>query len=232
MARGSTGRGARSASGAGSRSGTGTGSGPFDSASPRATLRSGRTDPRPQRKGSGSGSAGRGLVPRRAEPAVPQRLWAPWRLEFIQAPKPEGCIFCRFPAEPEAHDRQNLVVHRGARSFAVLNRYPYNSGHLMVVPYAHVADLDALASEEFHDLHEELRLAARVLRATYQPEGINVGMNLGRVAGAGIADHLHYHLVPRWNGDTNFMPVLADTRVIVEHLDGAWQRLRAGFERA
>ena len=167
-----------------------------------------------------------------AEPRVPQRLWAPWRLEFIHAPKPEGCIFCRFPAEPEANDRQNLVVHRGARSFAVLNRYPYNSGHLMVIPYAHVADLDALAPEELHDLHEELRLAARVLRAVYQPEGLNIGMNLGRVAGAGIADHLHYHLVPRWNGDTNFMPVLADTRVLVEHLDGAWQRLRAGFDGA
>jgi ATP adenylyltransferase len=167
-----------------------------------------------------------------AEPRVPQRLWAPWRLEFIHAPKPEGCIFCRFPAEPEANDRRNLIVHRGARSFAVLNRYPYNSGHLMVIPYAHVADLDALAPEELHDLHEELRLAARVLRAVYQPEGLNIGMNLGRVAGAGIADHLHYHLVPRWNGDTNFMPVLADTRVLVEHLDGAWQRLRAGFDGA
>jgi ATP adenylyltransferase len=179
-----------------------------------------RPGARPARSGSRSRSA--------AAPA-PQRLWAPWRLEFIHAPKPEGCIFCRFPAEPEANDRKNLVVHRTARSFAVLNRYPYNSGHLMVIPRGHVADLDALSPEELHDLHEELRRAARVLRAAYRPEGMNIGMNLGRAAGAGIADHLHYHLVPRWAGDTNFMPVLADTRVIVEHLDGTWQRLRAGF---
>ncbi len=161
-----------------------------------------------------------------------QPLWAPWRMEFIRAEKPKGCIFCDFPAAPPSEDRANLLVHRSAHAFTCLNRYPYNSGHLMVIPRAHVADLDALSAEELQDLHEELRLASRVLRATYQPEGLNIGMNLGRVAGAGIADHLHYHLVPRWNGDTNFMPVLAETRVVIEHLDGAWQRLHAGFERA
>jgi len=195
--------------GAGSRSGSGSGS----------RSRSGRS-------GSGSASGAGAQAP-------PARLWAPWRLEFIQAAKPTGCIFCQFAAEEgEASDRKNLIVHRSACSFAVLNRYPYNPGHLMVIPRAHLADLDALSTEEFHDLHEELRLAARVLRAAYQPEGLNLGMNLGRSAGAGIADHLHYHLVPRWGGDTNFMPVLADTRVMVEHLDGAWQKLRDGFERA
>jgi ATP adenylyltransferase len=157
-------------------------------------------------------------------------LWAPWRMEFIEAPKPPGCIFCDFPAEEgEEADRRNLLVHRGERSFTVLNRFPYNSGHVMVVPRAHVAALEALAPEDFADLHAELRRAVEVVRATYRPEGMNVGMNLGRIAGAGIADHLHYHVVPRWGGDTNFMPVLADTKVMVEHLDRSWQKLAAGF---
>ena len=157
-------------------------------------------------------------------------LWAPWRMEFIDAPKPAGCIFCSFPSEEgEAADRRNLVAHRSARSFTLLNRFPYNSGHVMVIPRAHVAELEALDPEDFADLHGELRRAAAVLRRVYRPEGMNVGMNLGRVAGAGIADHLHYHLVPRWGGDTNFMPVLADTKVMIEHLDEAWARLRAGF---
>ena len=160
------------------------------------------------------------------------RLWAPWRLEYILSAKPDGCIFCDFPAEVgEENDRRNLVVHRSSRSFTILNRYPYNSGHVMVIPRPHVEQLEALSREEFADLHEELRLAARVIREVYRPEGLNVGMNLGRIAGAGIDEHLHYHVVPRWGGDTNFMPVLADTRVMVEHLDGAWQKIRAGFEK-
>jgi ATP adenylyltransferase len=154
-------------------------------------------------------------------------------MAFIEAPKPAGCIFCDFPAQDgEEADRRNLLVHRSARAFTALNKYPYNSGHVMVIPRAHVALLEDLSSEEFADLHEELRLAARVVRAVYRPEGLNVGMNLGRIAGAGIADHLHYHVVPRWGGDTNFMPVLADTRVMVEHLDGAWEKLRRGFVAA
>jgi len=159
------------------------------------------------------------------------RLWAPWRLEFILSPKVAGCIFCRFPAEEgEENDRRNLVVHRSQHAFGVLNRYPYNCGHLMVIPRRHAAQLDELSPEEFLALHEELRLAARVVRNVYGPEGLNVGMNLGRIAGAGIADHLHYHVVPRWGGDTNFMPVLAATRVMVEHLEGVWHKVRAGFE--
>jgi ATP adenylyltransferase len=157
-------------------------------------------------------------------------LWAPWRMEFIDAPKKEGCIFCQFPAEQgEEADRRNLVVHRSARSFTILNRFPYNSGHAMVIPRAHVASLDALSPEDYADLGDELRRAVRVIGAVYRPEGFNVGMNLGKVAGAGIADHLHHHVVPRWGGDTNFMPVLADTKVIVEHLEAAWERLRRAF---
>lgn len=157
-------------------------------------------------------------------------LWAPWRIEYILAPKPEGCIFCDFPAAPAADDRANLVVHRSARSFTCLNRYPYNSGHLMVIPREHVSDLQALSPEGWADLQAELRLAVAVLSRAYRPEGMNVGMNLGRPAGAGIDDHLHWHLVPRWTGDNNFMPVLADQRVVVQALDEAWLRLRAAFD--
>ncbi len=160
------------------------------------------------------------------------RLWAPWRMQSIDAPRPEGCIFCLFPAQSgEAADRENLVVHRASRSFTMLNRYPYNSGHVMVVPRAHVARLDELAAEDFSDLQDELRRTLAVLRGAYRPDGLNVGMNLGVVAGAGIADHLHWHVVPRWNGDTSFMPVLADTKVMVEHLEATWERIRTGFGR-
>ncbi|HUK66498.1 MAG TPA: HIT domain-containing protein [Anaeromyxobacteraceae bacterium] len=153
-------------------------------------------------------------------------------MEFIAQGKVEGCIFCRYPAEGEQADRKNLLVHRGEGAFTILNRYPYNSGHVMVVPFAHVARLEALTREDFLRLHEELLLAAKVVRGVYRPDGMNVGMNLGHIAGAGIADHLHYHVVPRWAGDTNFMPVLFDTRVMVEHLDAAFERLRKGFEEA
>lgn len=158
-----------------------------------------------------------------------QPLWAPWRMEFIRSEKPKGCIFCEFTAATPAHDRENLVVHRAAHSFTCLNKYPYNSGHVMVIPRAHVSDLDALSPEQWADLQDELRLAADVVKKVYSPDGLNVGMNLGKAAGAGIADHLHWHVVPRWGGDNNFMPVLADTRVVVEALDDAWRRLSAGF---
>lgn len=156
-------------------------------------------------------------------------LWAPWRMEFIAAEKPEGCIFCRFPSEPEENDRRNLVVHRTPHSFVCLNKFPYTSGHVMVIPRAHGADLTALPSDAFADLNDTLRRTVEVLRATYRPDGMNVGMNLGRAGGAGIVDHLHWHVVPRWLGDNNFMPVLAETRVIVEHLDTTWERIREGF---
>jgi ATP adenylyltransferase len=151
-------------------------------------------------------------------------------MEFIQADKPTGCIFCTFPAEQgEEADRRNLIVHRTSRSFTILNRFPYNNGHVLIVPRTHVARLEDLAAEDFGDLQDELRLAVRVIRSVYAPEGLNVGMNLGKVAGAGIADHLHWHVVPRWGGDTNFMPVLSDTKVMVEHLASSWTRIRDGF---
>jgi ATP adenylyltransferase len=156
-------------------------------------------------------------------------LWAPWRIEYILSEKPDSCIFCDFPAAPEGDDRKNLVVHRSAHAFTCLNRYPYNSGHVMVIPRAHVQELGALSPEAFADLGEELRRAVAALNAALQPQGMNVGMNLGRPAGAGIDEHLHWHVVPRWVGDNNFMPVLADQRVVVEALDATWERLRPAF---
>lgn len=159
-------------------------------------------------------------------------LWAPWRIEFIRSPKPDTCIFCDFPAAPEACDRANLVVHRSTHAFTCMNRYPYNSGHVMVIPRAHVSDLAALPPEAFADLQSELQRAVEAVKRAYRPDGMNVGMNLGRAAGAGIEEHLHWHIVPRWIGDNSFMPILADQRVVVEALDEAWPRLHAAFEPA
>lgn len=157
-------------------------------------------------------------------------LWAPWRMEFLDAKKPAGCIFCLFPAEEGLEaDRRNLIVARTPHSFAILNRYPYNNGHLMVIPRRHTADLGALPDAELDDLHRLLRRSVRVLEDAYHPDGLNLGMNLGKVAGAGIADHLHYHVVPRWGGDTNFMPVLAATKVMVEHLSQSFEKLHVRF---
>jgi ATP adenylyltransferase len=157
-------------------------------------------------------------------------LWAPWRVELIEAAKPEGCIFCNFMAEHgEEADRRNLILTRTGLSFAILNRYPYSNGHLMVVPQRHGGDLGALTPAETADLNQLLQRSVRALEHAYHPQGFNIGMNLGTVAGAGIADHLHYHLVPRWNGDTNFMPVLADTKVMIEHLEASYEKLRKSY---
>jgi len=162
-----------------------------------------------------------------------QQLWAPWRMELIAGEKPKGCIFCLLPAEQgEAADRKNLIVARTAHSFVILNRFPYNNGHLMVVPRHHTSDPAELSGEEYADLNALLLRTLGVLRELYRPEGFNLGMNLGQVAGAGIADHVHYHVVPRWNGDTNFMPVLAQTKVMNEHLERSQERLAAAFDRA
>lgn len=160
-----------------------------------------------------------------------ERLWAPWRLAFIEGEeKPQGCIFCVFPKE--GRDRERLILARSAHAFVILNKFPYNNGHLMVVPNRHVADLAELPDEEFVDVQRALRTSIGVIREVYGPDALNVGMNLGRAAGAGIADHLHWHAVPRWAGDVNFMPVLAETRVIPEHLDATWAKLRPAFDRA
>jgi ATP adenylyltransferase len=154
---------------------------------------------------------------------MPKPLWAPWRLAYVEhADELDRCIFC----EPEPE----LLVHAGERAFAVLNKFPYSSGHLLVAPRRHLADFGQLDDGEALELH---RLAARgvgALRAEYGAEGFNVGWNLGRVAGAGIADHVHLHVVPRWNGDTSFMPVLADVKVLPEHLLETARRLRPHFD--
>ena len=143
-------------------------------------------------------------------------LWAPWRLEYIQAAdEQEGCVFCLAAA---GDDEERLVVHRGRRAFALLNKFPYASGHLMVAPYRHGVELGELDDEEALEIHRLAADALDALRATYRPDGSNLGWNLGRVAGAGIVYHVHLHVVPRWAGDTNFMPVLADVKVISEHL--------------
>lgn len=161
-----------------------------------------------------------------------QPLWAPWRMELFVRPSVDDCIFCRFPAqEGEAADRENLILARTPHSFAILNRYPYNNGHLMVIPRRHTSDFARLEDPELDDLHRLLRRAVRVVEEVYRPGGMNLGMNLGDVAGAGIAEHLHYHLVPRWGGDTNFMPVIAETKVLPEHLAQSWEKLREGFAR-
>jgi ATP adenylyltransferase len=158
------------------------------------------------------------------------RLWAPWRMELIdKGDSQKGCIFCDLPRAKD--DRENLILGRTAHTFAILNRFPYTNGHLMVVPRAHVSDLGALPRGENDELAEKLRVAVRLVGDGYRAHGYNLGMNLGRVAGAGIADHLHWHVVPRWNGDTNFMPVLGDTKVLIEHLLASWDRLRPLFDR-
>ncbi len=158
-----------------------------------------------------------------------EALWAPWRMEYIQREKGTPCIFCDFASAPREAYRAKLVLVVQPHALVCLNRYPFAACHLLVAPRRHVADLGDLAPEEYDALMQLVRLAvARVQRAT-GAEGINVGLNLGRAAGAGIADHLHAHVVPRWTGDTNFMPVVADTRVMPEYLDVSWQRLLSLF---
>ena len=160
-----------------------------------------------------------------------ETLWAPWRMTYIdQVSDPNTrreCIFCR---ALEADDRESLVVHRAPGAVVMLNRYPYNPGHLMVAPRSHGGDLSALDGTELIEVIRELQLATGVLRAALSCDGFNGGWNQGRVAGAGIEEHLHFHLVPRWSGDTNFMPVLADVKVVPEHLDATWEKLAAAFK--
>ena len=156
-----------------------------------------------------------------------ERLWAPWRLQYVGKERAPGCIFCDKPVAGD--DRAHYIVHRGAHAFVILNAFPYNNGHIMVAPYAHIADLEALPTDTSHEMMDLAQLATRALRRTFSPDGVNVGFNLGAAAGAGIADHLHMHLVPRWVGDTNFMPVIGDTRVIPESLDQTFEKLSAAF---
>ena len=155
------------------------------------------------------------------------RLWAPWRLEYIQGPEADGCIFC-IDAD-RANDRERLIVVRGESCYVMMNRYPYTNGHLMVSPYRHLADPAYLDSAEIQELHRLMVLSQGVLRDVCCAEGFNVGWNFGQAAGAGITAHIHMHIVPRWVGDNNFMPILADTRVIPQHIEKTYTLLVNAF---
>jgi ATP adenylyltransferase len=158
---------------------------------------------------------------------MPKPLWAPWRLEYVaQADELPGCPLC---AEAAGEVDDSLVVHRGTHAFALLNKYPYSSGHLMLAPYAHVGGLEELGDEPALELHRLSVQALDALRSLYRPAGFNLGWNIGRAAGAGIPGHAHMHVVPRWAGDTSFMPVLGDIKVIPEHLHETRDRLRAAW---
>ena len=163
-----------------------------------------------------------------------ERIWSPWRMAYIQAAKEQGddggCIFCDLPAEGD--DKRTMILARGELAFVTVNSFPYNPGHLMVAPFRHVGAFTSLEVAELADVDALVARSIRALEQEMEPHGYNLGMNLGRVAGAGIPDHVHWHLVPRWNGDTNFMPVVGQTRVLPELLEETYARLRPRFEGA
>ena len=156
-------------------------------------------------------------------------LWSPWRHEYINSagsktPSP-ACIFCA-ACQDVADDERSLIIHRGRENFVILNRYPYISGHLMIAPYAHIGKINDATKSATDEMMDLVKSCERILREAYNPEGFNVGMNLGHVAGAGVADHIHMHILPRWGGDTNFMSTVADTRVLPEDLSTTYEKLR------
>ena len=156
-----------------------------------------------------------------------KRIWAPWRVEYIRMEKPKGCILCDKPKE--SRDVENYILFRGKHNYVMLNLYPYNPGHLMVASYRHLASPEDLTPEERNEHFEILNRALGALRAAFNAPGFNIGMNVGKVAGAGIDDHFHTHIVPRWAGDTNFMPILADTKVVSEGLADSYRKLAGKF---
>ena len=156
-----------------------------------------------------------------------ERLWAPWRLEYIKGPKADECIFC---AKPEAgDDRANYIVRRGEHCFTILNAFPYNNGHLMVAPYRHVPSIEELEEVALLELMTMAQDSVAALRRAYGPEGFNLGINQGKVAGAGVEHHVHLHVVPRWGADTNFMPVIGGTRVLPQSLDDSYNALTEAY---
>lgn len=153
-----------------------------------------------------------------------ERLWAPWRMEYIEkCDEPCACIFCELPKK--GNDRENLILFRGEHSFVIMNKFPYAVGHLMVAPYRHTSDLNDLPAEELTDIFLNTRECVNILKKAMNPQGFNVGANLGRSGGAGIVDHVHFHIVPRWNGDSNFMPVIGGTKVISEGMEKTYDKL-------
>jgi ATP adenylyltransferase len=152
-------------------------------------------------------------------------MMAPWRMTFIKGQKPEGCIFCKSSIRSD-----ELILFEGQRSFVMMNRYPYTCGHLMIIPQRHVSRLEDLAAEESNDIFHLAGIAVRILNEVMQPDGLNIGMNLGKAAGAGVDDHIHVHIVPRWSGDTNFISVIGEVRVIPEDVSETWARLLPYFK--
>jgi ATP adenylyltransferase len=159
-----------------------------------------------------------------------ERLWAPWRLEYIKGPKADECIFCTKPAGND--DRANYIVRRGEHCFAILNAFPYNNGHLMIAPYRHVPSIEELEPEPLLELMTLAQQGLGALRGAYGPEGFNLGINQGKVAGAGVEHHVHLHIVPRWGADTNFMPVIANTRVLPQSLDASYDDVTSNWGAA
>jgi ATP adenylyltransferase len=156
------------------------------------------------------------------------RIWAPWRLRYVSnARKQDDCVFCVKPGEGD--DREALIVHRGERCYVILNLYPYTSGHLMVAPFEHVGRLQDIEAEVTAEMMDLAQQAIRRMEDVYRPEGFNLGVNQGRVAGAGVEGHIHLHVVPRWAGDNNYMPVIADTRVMPQSLEESFDALQGGF---
>ncbi len=151
-------------------------------------------------------------------------VWAPWRVEYITNSDTKECIFCLKPAEKE--DRKNHIIYRGKKVFAVLNKYPYNNGHIMVAPYSHKANLESLSRGELEELMDVVRFYVRRIEELMEAHGFNIGMNIGKTAGAGFEEHLHMHVVPRWEGDTNFMPVIGNQEVISESLNSVYEKLK------
>ena len=158
------------------------------------------------------------------------RLWAPWRMTYIKGidKKDDGCIFCTKPKQD--NDKENLILFKGEKCFVLMNLYPYNNGHLMVVPYEHTSDILSLDKESVAEMWDFIALSKKSLSKTMQPEGFNIGMNLGRVSGAGIDQHIHMHIVPRWNGDSNFMPVIGQTKVISQAINETYDLLKPCFD--
>ncbi len=156
-----------------------------------------------------------------------ERIWAPWRIKYIQMEKTEGCILCDKPKQN--NDVSNYILHRGDKNFVILNSYPYNPGHLMIAPYRHIANLEELSDEELHEHFTIVSRSIKVLRQVFNPTGFNIGINMGKVAGAGIEKHIHTHVVPRWQGDTNFMPVISDVGVVPEALADTYGKIRSKF---
>jgi ATP adenylyltransferase len=158
-----------------------------------------------------------------------KRIWAPWRIEYIKTPKEKDCIFCKFPKEQ--NDRERFILHRGKTCFIIMNYFPYNNGHLMIAPYQHTTDLDDLDDQAKIEIFDLINHSTKALSEKLKSEGFNIGINLGSTAGAGINDHLHIHIVPRWQGDTNFMPVAGNTKVISQELHETWATLKEYFEQ-